>query len=77
MPSTSREKAAKMVKWFGAFQNSQNSLQDPFTIEFPSADRVDCRIASHSSLAAVFDDIGRIAVIDCERERLLFRNDGT
>jgi hypothetical protein len=77
VPSTSREKAPKMVKWFGAFQNSQNSLQDTFTIEFPGADRVDCRIASHSSLAAVFDDIGRIAVIDCERERLLFRNEGT
>jgi hypothetical protein len=72
VPATSGTPATTMVKWFGA---PLNALQNPFTVEFPRAGQVSARIGA-SSLATVFDDIGRIAVIDFQHDKLLFRNDG-
>jgi hypothetical protein len=73
VPTTKSGNAGQGVEWFGALTTAS---QGPFSIAFPGAARVDAHMQTNAPVAAVYDDLGRLALVNLERRTVLFRNDG-
>jgi hypothetical protein len=72
VPATRRDAAEKGVVWYGALSHVPGRI---FTARFPGAARLAMRTTAASAQAAICDDLGRILVVDLERDAVLFRND--
>jgi hypothetical protein len=72
VPSTRPEAAEKGAAWYGVLGHAPKQM---FSAHFPGASRLNMRINGAAQHAAIFDDLGRIIVIDLQREQVLYRSD--
>ena len=72
VPSTKAEAQGRGVSWFAATSQLPHQM---FSAQFPNAKSVITRVQADSTIAAACDDLGRILVLDFDRQQILFRND--